>query len=69
MSTEYVLFVLLATIPSLAPLIAGVVILKNRRSKESPVVWAIGVLAITFGVGFGCYMSIILLMSMGQFFW
>ena len=60
-----VLILLISALPSLAPLIAGVVILKNRRSKESPVVWAIGVLAVTVGVAFVCYTFIILFGLLG----
>lgn len=57
-----------AFIPAIVGLVAGTIILKNRRSQESPVVWAIGVLAVVFGAVFGCYMFVILVMRMGAFF-
>ena len=57
-----------ALLPAIVGLVAGTIILRNRRSQESPVVWAIGVLAVVFGAVFGCYMFIILLMNMGQLF-
>ncbi len=56
-----------ALLPAIVGLVAGTIILRNRRSQESSVVWAIGVLAVTFGAALGCYMFIILLMNMGQF--
>ena len=57
-----------ALIPAVVGLVAGTIILKNRRSQESPVVWAIGVIAVTFGAAFGCYMLIGVLMNLGAFF-
>ena len=57
-----------ALIPAIVGLVAGTIILKNRRSQESPVVWAIGVIAVTFGAAFGCYMLIGVLMNLGAFF-
>ena len=57
-----------ALMPAIVGLVAGTIILKNRRSKESPVVWAIGVLAVVFGAVFGCYMLIGVLMNLGAFF-
>ena len=57
-----------AILPAIFGLVAGTIILRNKRSQESPVVWAIGILAITFGAVFGCYMFIILLMNIGQLF-
>ena len=57
-----------ALLPAIVGLVAGTIILRNRRSQESPVVWAIGVLAVVFGAVFGCYMFVILLMNIEQFF-
>ena len=56
-----------ALIPAVVGLVAGTIILKNRRSQESPVVWAVGVIAVTFGAVFGCYMLIGVLMNIGAF--
>ena len=53
--------------PAIVGLVAGTIILKNRRSQESPVAWAIGILAVVFGAVFGCYMLIILVMRIGTF--
>ena len=54
-------------VPAIIGLVAGTIILKNRRSKESSSAWAIGVLAVVFGAVSGCYALFILLREVAVF--
>ena len=58
----------LVLIPVVVILAGGIVILRDRRSRESPVVWAIGVVVLTVGVAIGSFALISLLMNLGVYF-